>query len=332
MSSPEIDTVNSRMIELYRLSIERIAKANSTVLIQGESGTGKERLASLLHHHSQRSGNPFIKVNCAALPEGILESELFGHEKGAFTGAAARRQGRFELAHTGTIFLDEVADLTPLVQAKLLRVLQEREFERVGGTETIRVDVRVIAATNRQLDEEVKSGRFREDLYFRLNVIVINIPPLRERSEDVPLLAEKFLEKFGKLNHRPDLKFSPEAIKCLMEYAWPGNVRELENLTERLTVLAPSDLVTPDQLPAEIRHAELALNNQHTIAHERMTLHQARMQFERGVIEETLERFRGNISASSLELGIARKNLQEKIRKYGIEIQRFRGLRADTEA
>lgn len=330
MTSDELETSSARMKELYRLSVERIAKANSTVLIQGESGTGKERLAGLLHRHSHRRHNPYIKVNCSALPEGVLESELFGHEKGSFTGALARRIGRFEQAHTGTIFLDEVADLTPLVQSKLLRVIQEREFERVGGTTTLKVDVRIIAATNKSLDEEVRKGNFREDLYFRLNVIRIDIPPLRERIEDIPLLVERFVEKFCILNHRGKLLFTSETIECLKGYPWPGNIRELENLIERLTVLNVKNFITPEDLPGEILHPDQSLfanSNPPKIP----TLQEAKAEFERDLIEETLERCRGNVSASSAILGIARKNLQQKIQRYGIEVTRFRGLKTDTE-
>ncbi|TKJ41618.1 hypothetical protein CEE37_03365 [candidate division LCP-89 bacterium B3_LCP] len=330
MASDVIDTANQRMRELYRISTERIARAASSVLIFGESGTGKERMAGLLHAHSQRSRNPFIKVNCAALPEGILESELFGHEKGAFTGAIARRQGCFERAHTGTIFLDEVADLSPLVQAKLLRVIQEREFERVGGSATIKVDVRIIAATNKFLEDEVRGGKFREDLYFRLNVISIEIPPLRERKEDIPLLAEKFLEKFCIENQRKRQYLTSDTEDYLQCYHWPGNIRELENLIERLTVLVPADTITIEDLPREITNPEQSSPNI-GINHP-PTLKAAREQLERGMIEQTLARCRGNVTASSAILGIARKNLQHKIRQYGIEPAQYRGQRADTEA
>lgn len=318
------------MQELYEISIQRIARANSTVLIQGESGTGKERMAGLLHHHSQRNGAPFIKVNCAALPEGVLESELFGHEKGAFTGAVNRRIGRFEAAHTGTIFLDEIGDLTQLVQAKLLRVLQEREFERVGGMETISVDVRVIAATNRRLEREVEAGNFREDLYYRLNVIKIDVPPLRDRHEDIPLLIERFLDKYCHQNHRQRLTFETQTMAILQQFDWPGNVRELENLIERLTVLAKNDVIYSNDLPPEI------LNHIPTksplMPPSDQTLRDARADFERNYIEQTLALCQGNVTATSEKLGIARKNLQGKIQRYGIEVNRFRGQQTDTEA
>jgi two-component system nitrogen regulation response regulator NtrX len=331
MDSYDIDTANKRMRELYELSVQRIARANSTVLISGESGTGKERMANLLHHNSQRKDNPLVKVNCAALPEGVLESELFGHEKGAFTGATYARKGRFEMAHTGTIFLDEIADLTPLVQAKLLRVLQEREFERVGGIQTLPVDVRIIAATNKSLDNEVKEGKFREDLYFRLNVITVEIPPLRERPEDIAPLAQKFIAKFCEQNQRDALELSPEVIEHLEAFHWPGNVRQLENLIERLTVLAPSDVVTLNDLPPEILGTTQTVESKSNINNIK-PLREAKAEFEKQMVEETLERCKGNVSAASAVLGIARKNLQEKIKAYGIAIDQYRGGRTDTEA
>jgi transcriptional regulator with PAS, ATPase and Fis domain len=327
----DLETANRRMQELYRISVERIARSDATVLIQGESGTGKERMARLLHQYSLRKEGPLVKVNCAALPEGVLESELFGHERGAFTGATARRIGRFEAAHNGTIFLDEVADLTPLVQAKLLRVLQEREIERVGGSETIRVDVRIIAATNKPLEVEVKNGRFRDDLYYRLNVINITLPPLRERPEDIPLLTDKFLEKFCARNQREPLGISAEVLDCFQRYHWPGNVRELENLIERLSVLTAGDIITLDDLPQEILESgeETSLEYGDRTG---KTLSEAKAEFERGIIEETLARHKGNVTASSNVLGIARKNLQQKIRRYKIEVERFRGRRTDKTA
>jgi len=331
MSGMEFDTANDRMLELYRLSVQRIARAGSTVLITGESGTGKERMAGLLHYHSQRKDKPFVKVNCAALPEGVLESELFGHERGAFTGAVSRRIGKFEAAHTGTIFLDEVADLTPLVQAKLLRVLQEKELERVGGNATIQVDVRIIAATNKSLSDEVKAGKFREDLFFRLNVISIEIPPLRQRKEDILILTEKFIEKFCKQNGRERLILSPDVKRCLLNYSWPGNVRELENLIERITVMALEDTVTTDDLPSEITSFGIA-QNFNGASNRPPTLREAKAEFERGLIMQTLELCNGNVTASSSLLGIARKNLQEKINRYRIEVERYRGQKTDTEA
>ncbi len=229
---------NSRAMQAVYDMIAQVSRSDTTVLIRGESGTGKELVANAIHYNSMRAGKPFIKVNCAALPETILESELFGHEKGAFTGALAQRKGRFELADGGTIFLDEVGDFTPATQIKLLRVLQEREFERVGGTGTIKVDVRVIAATNRNLEELISEDTFRQDLYYRLNVFPIHIPPLHERRSDILLLADHFVEKYSRINHKNIRRISTPAIDMLMAYHWPGNVRELENCVERAVLLS----------------------------------------------------------------------------------------------
>ena len=229
---------------------QKVASGATTVLLQGENGTGKELLARFIHGQSPRADKPFIAVNLAAVPLQLMESELFGHEKGAFTGAAARRKGRFELAHQGTIFLDEVGDLPPPVQAKILRVLQEREFERLGGTETIRVDVRIVAATNQDLQKLVREGNFREDLYYRLNVFQIFLPPLRQRPGDIPILADHFLERYRRETKKVVSGFSPQALKALEEYSWPGNIRELQNVVERAVVLASSSTVELEHLPA----------------------------------------------------------------------------------
>ncbi|MGH7276939.1 MAG: sigma-54-dependent transcriptional regulator, partial [Candidatus Rokuibacteriota bacterium] len=232
--------------------VEQVAESSATVLLQGESGTGKELVARAIHERSARRKGPFVAVNCAALPETLLESELFGYEKGAFTGAAGRKEGRFELADGGTLFLDEVSDLSPVTQPKILRVLQEGEFERLGGTKTLRVDVRIVTATNQELAQMVKEKRFREDLYYRLNVITIRVPPLRERYEDVRVLAQHFLRIYAAKNGRKLEGFSAEAIERLEAYAWPGNVRELENLVERSVVLARKDRIDAEDLPEEI--------------------------------------------------------------------------------
>jgi DNA-binding NtrC family response regulator len=245
---------SSRMQDLLN-TVERAADSRATVLIRGESGTGKELIARALHFHSSRAGKPFIAVSCAALPETLLESELFGHEKNAFTGAATQKPGRFELANHGTLFLDEVAEIPPLLQVKLLRVLQEREFERIGGTKTLKVDVRLIAATNKDLEKAVASGEFRDDLYYRLQVIPIYIPPLRERREDIPSLVNHFLKKYNQENGRKIEKIAPEALGLLMRYRFPGNIRELENAVERAVVMADRDakILTPDLLPLSIQ-------------------------------------------------------------------------------
>lgn len=286
--------------------IERIASSDSTVLITGESGTGKELVATTIHYQSPRRDKPLVKVNCAALPEGLIESELFGHEKGAFTGALKKKPGRFELASGGTIFLDEVGDLPPSAQAKLLRVLQDKTFERIGGTEPIKVDVRIIAATNRDLKEEVKKGRFREDLFFRLNVIPVHIPPLRERKEDIPLLVEYFLKKFNSRLGK-NVRFSSEAMKALFEYDYPGNVRELENIIERVVVLSQGGIIKKDDLPFSFSTTGSLL------------LSEVSSRVEKEHILKVLKLTGGNKTRAAELLGISRKTLWEKLNAYGIE-------------
>jgi transcriptional regulator with GAF, ATPase, and Fis domain len=241
------------MTEVFSV-VRRAAASRATVLIRGESGTGKELIARALHNHSARAGGPFVAVSCAALTETLLESELFGHEKNSFTGAAAQRMGRFELADKGTLFLDEIGDISPSVQIKLLRVLQERAFERVGGVKTIKVDVRVVAATNADLEALVREGRFRSDLYYRLHVIQIQLPSLRERADDIPLLAAEFLRRFAAENERDVLEIAPDALAILRQYPWPGNVRELENVMERCVVMADHDatVLSEDMLPTSV--------------------------------------------------------------------------------
>jgi len=245
---------SSKMQEVYKL-VERVADSRASVLIRGESGTGKELIARALHYNSRRAQGPFVPVACIALSEQLLESELFGHEKGAFTGAVAQKPGRFEMAHGGTLFLDEIGDIPANVQMKLLRVLQEREFERVGGLKTIKVDVRLVTATNQELEKAVKEGRFREDLYYRLQVVQIFLPPLREKKEDIPALVEHFIEKYSAENGKRIKYASPEALELMLRYNWPGNVRELENAIERAIVLADPDaqLITPDLLPMSVQ-------------------------------------------------------------------------------
>jgi DNA-binding NtrC family response regulator len=247
---------SKKMQEVYKI-IERVAGSNATVLIRGESGTGKELVARAIHYNSPRAQKQFIAVSCAALPETLLESELFGHEKGSFTGATGQKIGRFELAHQGTLFLDEIPEVSPAVQVKLLRALQEREFERVGGTKTVKVDVRLIAATNRDLEQLVADGLFRADLYYRLQVIQVFLPSLRERTEDIPPLVEHFIQKFNKENGKEVKFLSPEAMDLVMKYDWPGNIRELENAMERCVVLADPtvEMITPDLLPFAIQAA-----------------------------------------------------------------------------
>lgn len=250
---PGIVGRSASMQEVYRM-VERVSRSRATVLIRGESGTGKELVAKAIHYRSDRAKGPFIAVSCAAIPETLLENELFGHERNAFTGATMRWSGRFELAHKGTLFLDEIAEVTPAMQVKLLRVLQEHKFERLGGTQTIEVDVRVIAATNKDLEQMVHLGSFREDLYYRLQVIQIHLPPLRERTDDIPLLVDHFIQKYSEENQKQIKGVTPETMELLVRYRWPGNVRELENAIERAVVLADpeAEWITPDLLPGSI--------------------------------------------------------------------------------
>ena len=301
------------MLQLFE-TISLVAPADATVLITGESGTGKELIANAIHQNSLRREKPMIKVNCAALPETLLESELFGHEKGAFTGAMARRQGRFQLAHKGTIFLDEIAEMASSTQAKILRVLQEREFEPVGGSSTVKVDTRVIVATNKDLKSEIQEGRFREDLYFRVNVVMLNVPPLRERSEDVPLLAEFFLKKYAEKNRRLIKGFTPLATDLLMRHDWPGNVRELENITERSVIMARGDIITPDELPETLRSLDLDSKTPGIDLSPGRSLKAV----EKEMILRTLEDAGGNRTHAAKILGISRRTLQLKLKEYGI--------------
>ncbi len=243
---------SASMQRIYQL-IEKVAPSKATVLITGESGTGKELIARAIHFNSPRCDQPFITVNCGALPENLLESELFGHERGAFTGAVNLRKGRFELAHEGTLFLDEISEMSPPLQVKLLRVLQEMEFERVGGSQTLKVDVRVVAASNRNLKTEVANRSFRSDLYYRLNVVHVHLPPLKERTDDIPLLVNHFLAKYAQPDNRPQITLEPEALRLMLDYSWPGNVRELENVIERALILANGEKITARDLPQEVR-------------------------------------------------------------------------------
>ena len=309
---------NSRAMQTVHHSIEQVAGSNSTVLIRGESGVGKELVAHAIHARSARAGKAFVKINCAALPEGIVESELFGHERGAFTGAIAMRKGRFELAHRGTIFLDEIGELPLQTQAKLLRILQEREFERVGGTETLRCDVRVIAATNRPLEEFVEEGKFRQDLYYRLNVFPIYVPALRERKTDILQLADFFVEKYNKANGKEIRRISTPAIDMLMSYHWPGNVRELENCIERATLLATDDVIHGFHLPPTLQTSpEDPLEN-------RSTLQAALDGVEREMIRDALKNHRGNMAAAARELGLTERIIGLRVKKYSIDPLDFR--------
>jgi len=298
-------------------TVAMVAPTEATVLILGESGTGKELIANALHQGSGRSDKRFIKVNCAALPETLLESELFGHEKGAFTGAIGRRPGRFELADGGTIFLDEIGEMTLATQAKLLRVLQEREIEPLGSTRTVKVDIRIVTASNRILREEVRKGNFREDLFYRLNVVPIVLPPLRERREDISLLIEHFLNIYNEKNGRRLLGFHPRALDAMMRYSWPGNIRELENVVERSVILTKDDYVPFSELPEAIRGASGdQLSEQ---AREGIRPGMTIREMEKELIIKTLEDNDGNRTRAARVLGITRRTLQHKLKEYDLE-------------
>ncbi len=305
------------MREVYNL-IAQVSKSNATVLIRGESGTGKELVANAIHYNSLRANKPFIKVNCAALPEAVLESELFGHEKGAFTGAISQSKGRFELASGGTIFLDEVGDFSPTVQIRLLRVLQEREFERLGGTATIKTDVRIIAATNRNLESLMKEGRFREDLYYRLNVFPIYVPPLRERKADILLLTDFFVERYTKANNKRIQRICTHAIDMLVAYHWPGNVRELENCIERAVLLSNEGVIYGYHLPSTLQTSAYS----ETIPHG--TLQGEVDRYECDLIMDALKTSRGNMSQAAKILGTTERIIGLRAQKYNVDSKRFR--------
>jgi len=294
-------------------TIAIVAPTEATVLITGESGTGKELIANAIHLNSPRRDKPLIKVNCAALPEALLESELFGHEKGAFTGALTRRQGRFQLAHKGSIFLDEIAEMAPSTQAKILRVLQEREFEPLGSSNTVRVDTRVITATNKNLKEEIKEGHFREDLFYRINVVTLSVPPLRERREDIPLLADFFLKQYAVKNRRLIKGFTPLATDLLMRYDWPGNVRELANMVERSVIMARGDMITPDEFSDTLR----ALDPELLKSEIGLAPGRSLKDVEKEMILMTLKDTEGNRTHAAKILGISRRTLQLKLKEYG---------------
>jgi two-component system, NtrC family, response regulator HydG len=316
---PHLKSLNPDM-RLLLARLERVANAEATVLITGESGTGKGVLAEAVHRLSPRQSGPFVALNCAALPEGLLESELFGHEKGAFTGAARQRVGRFELAQGGTLFLDEVGTAPAKVQLRLLRVLQERSFERVGGEQTLAADVRVVAATNADLRAEVDKGCFREDLYYRLNVVALQVPPLRRRLEDLPDLAGRMVLRAAKRNRRPIRGWTPETLKILGTYPWPGNVRQLENAIESMVVLADGSVLRPQDVPEEIRFWRLESDP----SEENIPLREAKMRFERRFLRRSLKRHRGVISQVAESLGMSRKNLYTKLESLEIDYNTYR--------
>ncbi len=306
----------SEIINAIKEDIKRAAPTNSWIMITGENGTGKEFIARNLHLYSERAPKPFVEVNCAAIPEELIESELFGHEKGAFTSAISMKLGKFDIADGGTIFLDEIADMSLKTQAKVLRILQEQSFTRVGGTEPIQVDVRVIAATNKNLKDEIKSGNFREDLYYRLNVIPFHMPPLRDRVDDIGLFIEHYIAEFAIRSAKEAPVITDDALVYLLKYSWPGNVRELRNLIERLVIMVPSTEITPVDLPAYIKGTEsLEKSSPYATAQ----LKEARNDFERDFIIMKLKEFNGNISKTAQAIGIERSHLYRKIRSYGIE-------------
>jgi len=316
-------TGNSNVIVELKEMIDIVAPTNAWILIMGENGTGKELVARSLHHQSRRAQKPFIEVNCAAIPEDLIESELFGHERGSFTGATAKRRGKFEMANEGTIFLDEVADMSLKAQAKVLRILQEKRFERVGGNRLIQTDVRVLAATNKELEKEMDAGRFRQDLFYRLNVIPLRVPPLRERKDDIPLLVNRFLNDFAMKEGETVKAVTDEVLAALVSHNWPGNVRELKNVVERLIIMTPADVISKTDIFSELGKAEL---NVHKIENSTEKEDQAtdsfrlaKQDFERQYIIRRLREFGGNISRTAEAIGIERSHLHKKIRGYGLD-------------
>jgi DNA-binding NtrC family response regulator len=299
--------------------VDMIADSRSSIFLAGESGTGKELIAKAIHYNSPRKDGPFIKINCAALPEGLVESELFGHEKGAFTGAIRQTRGRFEMADGGTLLLDEISEIPPGLQAKLLRVLQEREFERVGSGFPIQVDVRIISTSNKNLEEEIKKGKFREDLFFRLNVIPIHFAPLRERKEDIPLLAEHFLQKYNQENNKSVEGISEKVYQLFMDYHWPGNVRELENYIERAVVTTKNKILTPADFPPDLffkkaEYDDSGLKVGCTIA-----------DMEKSLILKTLDAYAGNKTKAAEVLGVSSRTLRNKLKEYGVKEEKEQG-------
>lgn len=319
---PEIIGNNQKMREVFNI-MEKVVNTDSTILIKGETGTGKELIAKALHYHSKRRNAPFIAVNCTALTETLLESELFGHVKGSFTGAIAEKKGLFEAADKGTFFLDEVSEISPSLQAKLLRVLQEGTIRKVGGTQDIKVSVRIIAATNKELEREIERGAFRRDLYYRLSVIEIDIPPLRERKDDIPILAEHFLRIYAEKNGKQDVVrgIIPETMKYLLEYDWPGNVRELEHEIERAVILSDGPNIVPQDLTEKIRSGGMKLRLEEI---KDKTLKGVIDAYEKRILTEILFELKWNKSKVAELLGISRQGLNKKIDKYGIDRRKRR--------
>jgi two-component system nitrogen regulation response regulator NtrX len=309
---------SSNAISEMKEQIRIVAPTNAWVLISGDNGTGKELVAHTIHNLSKRGHKSLVEVNCAAIPEELIESELFGHEKGAFTGASTMRKGKFDLAHEGAIFLDEIGDMSLKAQSKTLRILQEQKFERVGGTKTIHVDVRVIAATNKDLEEEIQKGTFRDDLYYRLNVIPIKVPPLRERSDDIPELVNEFVKEFSLSTNIEPKVFSQEAIELLQRHDWPGNVRELKNLVERLMIMVPKKVLEAKDIPDPFSRS-FDTDKGFETAFMQASFKRAKSGFEKAFIENKLKEFNGNISQTAEAIGIERSNLHKKIKTYGLE-------------
>ena len=316
---------NSAAMVTLREQIRMVAPTNASVLITGDNGTGKELVARSVHFHSQRRDKPFIEINCAAIPEELIESELFGHERGAFTGAVAQKKGKFDLADGGTLFLDEIGDMSLKTQAKVLRILQEKKFERVGGTRTLEVDVRVVAATNKSLEEEIRNGSFREDLFYRLNVVPFKVPSLRERRDDVPLLTGYFLDAFCRREGRELKLIVPDAMEALKRYDWPGNVRELKNIVERLVIMTPGGSITinhlPDYICVEANGREAGGGRLDSVL-ELSSLREAREEFEKEFIIQKLEENDWNVSRTAEAIELERSNLHRKIKSYGIDMKK----------
>ncbi len=310
-------TGTSPVITELKEMIGIVAPTNAWILIMGENGTGKELVARSIHHLSRRSHKPIVEVNCAAIPEELIESELFGHEKGAFTGATEKKRGKFDLAHEGTIFLDEVADMSLKAQAKILRILQEKKFERVGGNKVIDMDVRVLAATNKDLEKEMESGRFRQDLYYRLHVIPLHVPPLRDRKEDIPFLAERFLSDFAAKEGQQLKTLTDDALEQLMSHNWPGNVRELKNIIERLIILTPSNEIRADDIPElNVKTEQSAVTLESPTISD--SFKDAKLVFERQFIIKKLEEYDGNISKTAEAIGLERSNLHKKLKSLKV--------------
>jgi len=316
--SAQVHQINGNSIAIQKLTeqIRIVAPTQASVLITGENGTGKELVAHSIHRLSDRASRPLIEVNCAAIPEELIESELFGHEKGAFTGATERKKGKFDLANEGTLLLDEIGDMSLKTQSKILRILQERRFERVGGSKTIMVDVRVLAATNKDLEKEIREGRFREDLYYRLNVIPIHVPPLRDRPEDIQLLAEEFLHEYAISSGSRPKRLTSKGIDLLTHYQWPGNVRELKNLMERVAILSPDEVISDDLIERFIRRGDSYLPGKTSL--DAPTLKEARQDFERAYIAKRLAEHGGNVSQTAAAIGLERSHLHKKMKALGL--------------